>query len=902
MSHRTVRPFLSLVLAALLTAPALAQHRVTTPEQHFGHEIGADYVLPTYQQLHDYWIKVAGESDRMVLDTIGFTEEGRPQIQAIITSPENHANLARYKEISRRMAKAEGVGQDEAARLAREGKAVIWIDGGLHATEVLGAQQLTELVYRMNDFTDAETLRILDEVILLATHANPDGHALVADWYMREADPLKRSSSGVPSLYNKYAGHDNNRDFYMSALEETTNINRSMYREWFPQIVYNHHQTGPRGTIMFAPPFRDPPNHFLDPLIITGLDQVGSAMHQRFVREGKGGTTMRSGASYSTWWNGGLRTTPYFKNMIGLLTETIGHPNPMEVPFIPERQLPHGDLPLPVEPGPWHFRQSIEYSQTANYAVLDYASRNSDHLLFNIWRMGMNAIERGSGDYWTTTPSELAEAQAGTRADWEALLRDPADRDPRGFIIPSDQRDFLTATKFVNALLKGGVDVHQATADFSVNGTAYSAGSYVVKADQAFRPHVLDMFEPQDHPNDFAYPGGPPIAPYDVTGWTLAWQMGVSFDRILDGFDGPFEKITDLATPPTGRIASASGARGYVVDHINDAFTAVNRVLKSGGSARWYTDPISVGGTDFEAGALYLETDRSTVEALAREKGLVFHGVASRPNGRSMELEPVKIGLWDQYGGSMPSGWTRMLLEDFEFDFEVLYPPDLDNADLSDYDVLLFEDGAIPAGGPAQGGFGRRGSALDPETVPEALRRRMGRVTLETTVPRVLDFAREGGAVIALGSSSSLAFHAGLPVSDHLTENGEPLTREDYFIPGSLIDMKLDDTSPLTHGMGARAPVMFRRSRVFTLERGAAAQGVRTIGSFDRATPLLSGWAWGQERLEGGVGALEADYGRGKLLIYGPNLTFRAQPHGMFPLLFNGIYYGSAKDRPATED
>ena len=177
MSHCTARPFLSLVLVAVFATPAWAQHRVTTPEQQFGHEIGADYVLPTYQELHDYWIKLAGESDRMVLDTIGYTEEGRPQIQAIITSPENHANLTRYKEISRRLAKAEGVSEEEAARLAREGKAVIWIDGGLHATEVLGAQQLMELVYRMNDYTDAETLRILDEVILLATHANPDGHA-----------------------------------------------------------------------------------------------------------------------------------------------------------------------------------------------------------------------------------------------------------------------------------------------------------------------------------------------------------------------------------------------------------------------------------------------------------------------------------------------------------------------------------------------------------------------------------------------------------------------------------------------------------------------------------------------------------------------------------------------------
>ncbi len=340
MSQRIVRPLLAFVLTGVLAAPAWAQHRVTTPEEQFGFQIGADYQLINYQQLVEYWKKLANESDRMVLDTIGYTEEGRPQLQAIISSPENIRNLDHYREISRRMAKAEGVTEAEAEQLAKEGKAVVWIDGGLHATEVVGAHQLMELVYRLNDYTDPETTRILNDVIVLATQVNPDGQDLVSNWYMREPDPLKRSTSNIPVLYNKYAGHDNNRDFYMSALEETTNINRSLYRVWFPQIVYNHHQTGPAGAVIFAPPFRDPPNHFLDPLILMGLDQVGSAMHQRFVLEGKGGSTMRSGASYSTWWNGGLRTEPYFHNMIGLLTEIIGNPTPMEVPFIPRQQYP----------------------------------------------------------------------------------------------------------------------------------------------------------------------------------------------------------------------------------------------------------------------------------------------------------------------------------------------------------------------------------------------------------------------------------------------------------------------------------------------------------------------------------------------------------------------------------
>jgi hypothetical protein len=897
------------VAAALaLALPLAAQNRVTMPEEQFGHEIGADYMLFNYEALHEYFIKLANESDRMVLDTLGYTEEGRPHIQAIITSPENHRNLARYQEIARRLAKAEGVSREEAERLASEGKAVVWIDGGLHATEVLGAAQLTEMVYRLNDYTDPETLRILDDVIVLATHANPDGMTLVSDWYMRIDEPTQRSTRGVPVLYNKYAGHDDNRDFYMSALAETQNMNRSLYREWFPQIVYNHHQTGPAGTVMFAPPFRDPPNHYFDGLILTSIDRVGSAMHQRFVREGKGGTTMRSGSSYSTWWNGGLRTTPYFHNMIGLLTETIGNPTPVTIPFIPRTQMPTADYPLPVEPGPWHFRQSIEYSQTANWAVLDYASRNRDHLLFNIWQMGVNSIERGNTDSWTTLPFEIdaaaEEIQRGDRDDWERLLRDPADRDPRGFIIPSDQRDFLTATKFVNTLLYNGVDVHRATSPFTVAGTRYPGGSYVVKAAQAFRPHVLDMFEKQQHPNDFAYPGAPPTAPYDNTGWTLAWQMGVEFDRILDGFDGPFELIEDIiSTPPRGTVAGASNARGYVVDHINDAFTAVNRVLAAGDDAYWYTTAISAGGQTFEPGAFYLETDRATVERLAEEKGLSFIGVQQRPSGSAMQLDPVKIGLWDRYGGSMPSGWTRMILEDFEFDFDVLYPPDLDSGDLGDYDVLVFEDGAIPeVDGGAPGGFGGRGGGPPESTIPPEYRGRLGSVTAETTVPRILDFVRDGGAAIAIGSSSSLAYHAGLPVENHLVLNGRPLTREEYFTPGSVLDMKVEHVSPLAAGFGERTNVLFSHSPTFTLEPGADAQGVRRIGWYDTATPLKSGWAWGEQYLENGVGAIEADYGQGKMFIFGPKITFRAQPHGTFGFLFNGIYYGASGDRLISQE
>ena len=898
-------------LAALAAPPAPTTAQLTTPEEQFGYRIGTDYQLVNYQGLTEYWHLLAQQSDRMTVESIGKTSEGREQWMATITSPANQANLDRYREIARRLAHAEGLTEDQARALAAEGKAVVWIDGGLHATEVLGIQQLMELVWQMVSRDDTETTRFLDDVILLATHANPDGHALVANWYMRSDDPLERSTRGVPVLYNKYAGHDNNRDFYMASLAETENMNRVVYREWFPQIVYNHHQTGPRGTVMFAPPFRDPPNHNLDPIIITSLDQVGSAMHHRMVVEGKGGTTMRRGASYSTWWNGGLRTTPYFKNMIGLLTETIGSPTPIEIPFLPNRQITQADLPLPVTPGTWHFRQSVDYSQTANRAVLDYASRNREHLLFNIWRMGMNSIERGSKDSWTILPSwidDLTDVVRGratpvnpspraTQAEYDAHLRDPARRDARGYILPADQRDFPTATRFVNALLKGGVKVHRALADFNVAAKDYPAGSYVVTAAQAFRPHVLDMFEPQNHPNDFQYPGGPPIAPYDNAGWTLALQMGVEFDRILDGLSGPFEEIEWLAEPLAGVVTGAEAPTGYVVDHVNEAFTAVNRVLASGGQVFWVEGTFDAAGVSLQPGAFYIpvaSTTLSQLEEWAARLGVTFHGVTAAPEG-AFELTHARVGLWDRYGGSMPSGWIRYVLEDFEFNFEVIYPPEIDAGDLNDrFDVIVLPDGAM-------GGRGR-GRLGGPDEdflagLPDSLRGRVGSLTTDESVPALREFIENGGAVVAIGSSTELGPELGLPLANFLVDDdGHPLSRDDYFTPGSIHDIRVEHVSPVTHGLGDRVRVLHSHSPVYQIAEDAA--DVRRLAWYDTAEPLVSGWAWGQQLLEGGTSMIEADIGTGKLFLFGPKITFRSQPHGTFPLLFNGIHYGAAK-RPS---
>ena len=843
-----------ILLALAVSAPVAQQPRPaqpakpssTTPKQAFGFNLGDDYQLANYKQIESYWKTLDRESDRMILHDMGKTAEGRTQWMAVVTSPANHRRLARYKEIAKRLALAEGLTDAEARALAKEGKAVVWIDGGLHATETLGAQQLAQTVYEMVSREDEETQRFLDDCIILFVHANPDGNDLVADWYMRNANPQQRSLANLPRLYQKYIGHDNNRDFFASTQPETENINRALYHDWFPQILYNHHQSGPAGTIAWSSPQRDPYNYNLDPLLILGLQALGTHMHQRMATEGKPGVTMASGGPYDGWWNGGIRNTGNFHNVIAILTETIGSPTPMRVAFNPQRLIPNRDLPYPIAPQEWHFRQSVDYSLSFNRGVLDYASRNRENLLFNIYRMGQRSIERGSGDYWTPSPARInAIGETGGRggnpaAEQAALatLRKPELRDPRAFIIPSNQRDFPTAVKFINALREVNITIHRATREFQANGKSHPAGSFVVYTNQAYRPHVIDMFEPQDHPNVIAYPGAPPTPPYDNAGWTLVFQMGVQFDRALEGFTGPFEKVTawNLPVPPTTAPCERA---------VNDCFIALNRALKSGSGAP----------------------------------------------GRA-----ARIGLWDQYGGSMDSGWTRWILEQFEFPFTRVFPPDLDAGDLNaKYDVLILPSGAIPAvpagGGGGRGGRGGGAGGPAPEDIPAEYRGQLGRVTAERTIPQLRAFVENGGTVIALSDSAmNLAEHLKLPVENHLMENGNPIPRAKFFVPGSVLSARVDLGHPLAAGMSERTDFFFDNSPVFKLGPNAAAAGVTGFVRFDSATPLRSGWAWGQKYLDGGVLAVEAKLGKGQIVLYGAEILHRAQPHGTFKLLFNAIY------------
>ena len=896
---------------------------IPTPKEHFGFAMGDNYKLTNFTQTEAYFKKLAAASDRIKLTEIGKTEEGRSQYMLIVSAPENLKNLDRFKEISQKLARAEDLTDEQAHALAQEGKAIIWIDGGLHSNETLGITQLIETIYQFATKKDTETNRILNDAVILFVHANPDGHELISNWYMRNPDTLKRSVAHVPKMYQKYIGHDNNRDFYMMHMKETQNMSRQQYIEWMPQIIYNHHQAGPPGSVVAGPPYRDPFNFVFDPLLITSLDAVGAAMNSRLNTEGKPGYTSRSGSVFSTWYNGGLRTTAYFHNITGLLTEMVGSPTPSTIPLIPSRLIPNTATPNPVTPQKWLFKQSVDYSVSLNYAVLDYAVRNREHLLYNIYRMGKNSIDAGNRDHWALSPKRIdmintafKNAPKNTKADstiaspervdsvpikfYNAVFKDSSQRDPRAFIISPRQPDFPTAVKFINALIWSGIKIHKATASFTAEGKNYPAGSYIVKTNQAFRPHVIGMFEPQDHPNDFQYPGGPPVRPYDAAGWTPAYSMGFQFDRILNSITAPMQALPygELQTPP-GNFTASPGA-GYILNsRINNSFIAINDLLKAGADV-YRIKNAAANSSQTAPGSFFIKaTGKSTpvLKRVAAELGITPLPISKTPADLT-QIKEIRIGLWDTYGGSMPSGWLRFIMEQHHFSYKNIYAREINAGNLRDkYDVIIFPGGAIP-GVAIPGAKAVRDTTFKEENIPAEFRPTIGRISGDTSVPQLKRFMEAGGNIVTIGSSTNLAYHLKLPVRNALVEMRDgkerPLAGEKYFIPGSIMRVNIDSAQPAAFGMSSEADVYFAASPVFKIAPDAISKGtVVPLAWFSSDKTLRSGWAFGQEYLQDGVAAFSANVGKGKLYAFGPEITFRSQTYGTFKLLFNQLYLNS---------
>lgn len=843
-------------LAALLLLPGAlrAQRGVPLPASVIGFEPCADYKLATYEQITAYFRTLAAASrNRMRLVDIGSTVQGRTQVMAIITSEKNMRELGTYKEISRALAltrEANGrpLSEDQAHRLARRGKAVVWIDFGLHSSEAALAQTAPLLAFKAVTDESDEMKRIRDNVILLLVpNMNPDGTTMVADWYMKHVG--KAWENRPPELWHVYAGHDDNRDWYMMTQPETRNSARQLYAEWFPQIVYNQHQAGPYPSRIFVPPFDDPMNPQIPPLVMRGVNLFGDAMTHRLDREGKRGAISRVG--FDTWWNGGMRTAPYFHNMIGLLTETA-HPSATPVTNDPRAfpktfgngmptLEPTTYYPSPYLGGEWHMRQSCDYMVTTSMAVLDLGAERREQWLYDIYRMGREAVA-----------ANIDET----------------------FIIPADQWDTGAAAKLVNALRLAGVEVERATGPFLSAGRPYGAGSFIIRGSQPFAPYVKDLLTPQVYPDLRQYPGGPPRQPYDITGWTLSYQMGVTVVQVHEAVVATTARV-ETAMPASVMVpAAAQGA--FVLDpRANDAFTAVNRLAKAGTTVLRAASAVEVeAGARWPPGAFVVPVETGVRERLVTAlRGLAVSvaAVATVPPG-GVALKPPRVAVYHAWGGNMDEGWTRWVLEQFEFPYTRLLDADVRAGDLrARFDVVLLPDASYRQ---MLSGFGA-GAMPDEYT---------GGMTARG-VQNLRTFTEQGGILVAMDGAAELPLTGfGLPIRNVAARQRE----SDFYIPGTILRIDLDPTHPVAYGMPTQAAAFFSTSPAFAVEQ--AGLNARVVAHYPSQNLLLSGWLLGERVIAGAAAVLDIPLGRGQIVLLGFRTQHRGQPHGTFKLLFNSIF------------
>ncbi|TVZ16104.1 M14 family metallopeptidase [Maribacter sp. MAR_2009_72] len=859
---------LAVVMALFCVSLAVAQN-VPAPKDVYGFNVGDDYKLADYSQIEDYLTQLDAASNRVQKIEIGTTVLGRKMYVLFISSEENLQQLDKWKDISTKLARVQ-VDEQEALRLSEEGKAIVWIDGGMHSTELAHGQMTSELAYTLATSESTEMKKIRENVItLLMPVMNPDGLDIVVDWYKKNLGTAYETSR-PPILYHYYMGHDNNRDWFMNTMPETYNVTKILYNEWYPQIVYNHHQSSPSWTKISLPPYADPVNPKIHPAITAAVSEVGSAMTKRFSLVNMPGAIADN--FYTMFWNGGGRTVPYYHNMIGILTET-GHTTPTPR-FYDPKKLPKtvaGGTPTDgtdiMYPDPWkggesHFRDAVDYMLTATWATLDLAADRKSNYLHNIYKMGASAIEKAKTE------------------------------GPYAYVIGKDQWDAFESVNLVNVLLRGGIEIEKATKPFEVDGTKYEAESYVIYGGQAFRPYLMDLLEKQNYPTRFQYPGGPPDTPYDLAGWTLPLQMGVSVDRIATAMDIATEKVDGLV-PYYAPDGPKKADFGYLLSaNSNASVIATNKILKGGGTAYRTKAALKLGKTTHPAGSYVVSGGTASVDELANTYGLEFTALSSKPKVDMVKIHTPKVGLYKSWVSNMDEGWTRFVMDEYAFETDTLHDRDIQTADLSKYDVLIL---------PSQ----RVKSLLHGHTTLSMPEKFTGGLGLEGSLA-LSNYVKNGGTLMAFDEASNFVIEQfGLPLKDATEGAGS----KQFFIPGSLIKTGFDTSHPLAFGMQDTVAVSFNKSRAFEIikqrkkgEGGteeiadAPAPEIEVIANYAEKDLLMSGWAMGEKKYIAKKPAMvKAKYGKGSVVLFAFRPQFRAQPRGTYKLIFNTIYEGAAE-------
>jgi hypothetical protein len=850
---------------------------IPTPEKFFGHQMGAEKKLARWDEIVRYMQLVGKASNRVVVEEVGKSTNGHPFLLMLLSSPDNLRNIQRYKDINKKLFDPRTIKSDmEAEKLIEEAKIFVCVTCSMHATEVGATQMSVEMVHRLASEKSLYIQNILDNVVfLLVPCLNPDGQIMVTDWYNKTLG-TPYEGSRMPWLYHPYVGHDNNRDAYMFTQKESQLIGKIIFQDWLPEVWLDEHQMGSSGARIFVMPAADPINPNVDPLIYRHTGLLGFAQAAALEKAGKKGIIY--GRSYTYWWQGAMGWAGWWHNMLGMLTELASvrvatsveqqkadpsRPQPVDSgssspgrydrssqgPIPPPRDIQYrSQYPRPWLGGKWTLRDIVEYELIATFGLLEAAANLRSQLLDGLFIVGKRQIEMGEKG------------------------------DPFAILVPQEQADCPTVVKLLQTMAFGGVEVHQAKRAFTADGISYPAGTYVILMAQPFRAYAKDLLEAQDYPKISPAPGVPAQPPYDAAGWSLGMQMGVETIIVKKPFEAELAKLQQIVLPP-GKI-SGTGSR-YILDHQpNNSLVAVNRLLKKGHEISWLKGEVNVNGKPYVPGAIVVEGSglADTMTELSRSLGIDVVA-ADIPMSDSMRIRAPKTALYQPWGGNMDEGWTRWLLEQNEFPFETIHPKDLLQGDPSEtFDVIIFPDmrkQQIITG-------------LTGETTPPEYRGGIEKSGVEA----LRSFITGGGTVITIGRSATLLLDEyAAPFRDSL----QGVSREEFFCPGSIVRVLVDNTHPIAYGMPNQANAAFSNSLVLEPVPSFSTMSSSIVVRYPTGNILQSGWLHGESYLHNKVGVAEVKWGKGRMVLIPIKVQHRAQPYGTFKLLFNAILTSSAE-------
>ncbi|MEL7564438.1 MAG: M14 metallopeptidase family protein [Dehalobacterium sp.] len=838
--------------------PALSKGNIQSPTQYLGIEIGADRVLADWDQMVKYFGYLDKESNCLQLETIGETTLGESMIMATITAPNNMAKLDKYKEIQKKLAHPANLSKSEADKLIAEGKPIVVISAAIHSTEIAGTQMLLQLAHKLASADTDEVKEILDKVIILMIPAlNPDGHKMTVDWY-RNTLSTPYEGSGTPWLYHEYVGHDTNRDWYMFHLNESQAVAKKLYQEWFPQIVYDIHQMGNTGCRFFVPPYYDPFNPEIDPLILRSIMMLGGHITTDLQAKGLGQGVVTN-AIYDAWKSGAMRDHVYYHNIVGILTEAanakIATPiqqTPEELTRsslgLPDALVPATNFPEPWPGGTWRMKDIMNYEESACWSLLTLAARYDNMFVKNFYELGMKGIEKGK----TEAPS--------------------------AYIIPPDQRDPVTAAKLVDIMIFQDIQVNKAEESFSADGKVYPAGSYVILTSQPTRANVKMLLGKQNYP-DRLTPDGTPERPYDVAGWTLWMQMGVNCVEIEKPFTAKMTEVKQVDVP-AGIVANGDATYGYIFGpELNNTVSARFRLLEDGYNLLWTTESYDTGNRNFAPGSTIVKMQdglQTKLNSLSKDLGVSFYPLASQPNITTQELRVPRIGIYESWIGNMDSGWTRFILDKlYQIPNTKVFDAEIRAGNLNNkFDVIL-----IPQITRNDLVNGRKEGSYPPEYC--------GGIGTEG-VNNLRAFVENGGTLLTLDTGGEFAIEdLKIPVKD-VTKS---VNTKDFYCPGSILQVNVDNNNSLAFGMNNVADIYFHISPVYEI----VGDGPVPVLSYGENNPIRSGWILGPGLFKNKVAMLEAPLGDGKIVMIGFRSQFRAQPYGTFKLLFNSFFDAVAK-------